>query len=427
MQSSIRKRLPDGSAHPAGAHPGKNSLMHRVAVTGFGMISPLGKTVAENAAALRAGQSAIGPITIIPSDGLITKIAAEVRDFIPGSHFSDKQLPLLDRCSQFALLAARQAVTQSGLNFRGDLGQRTATIIGAGVGGMNTLEEGYRRLYGEGAKRTHPFTIPKLMISAAMSHITMEHGITGPSFTVASACASANHAIGVAFHMVRSGAVDAAVTGGTEAALTYATIKAWEALRVMAPETCRPFSRNRAGMVLGEGAAVFVLENYAKAKARGADILAEIIGFGMSSDAGDIVLPSLAGAANAMRSCLADAGIAPEEVDYINAHGTGTAVNDATETKAIHAVFGDHAKRIGVSSTKSMHGHLLGGSGAVELAATLAAMHDKFIPPTANFGERDPECDLDYVPNEARPARINIAISNSFAFGGHNAVLAVRR
>lgn len=399
----------------------------RVAVTGLGVVSALGNSPKDLSAALQAGRSAIGPITVIPTGGLITRIAAEVRDFNPAAYFSDKQLPLLDRCAQFALVAAREAVGQSGLNFREGLGARTATIIGAGVGGMNTLDESFHRVYAEGAKRVHPFTVPKLMISAAMSHITMEHGITGPSFTVASACASANHAIGVAFHMVRSGVVDVAVTGGTEAVLTFGTLKAWEALRVMAPETCRPFSRNRAGMVLGEGAAIFVLENKARAEARGADILAEIAGFGMSSDAGDIVLPSANGAASAMRSCLVDAGIEAAEVDYINAHGTGTAANDVTETRAIHMVFGDHAKRLAVSSTKSMHGHALGGSGAIELAATIAAMRGGFLPPTANFTEADPECDLDYVPNEARAAQINFAMSNSFAFGGHNAVLAIRR
>lgn len=402
-------------------------LSNRVVVTGAGVVSPLGKNLTDFSAALQEGRSAIGPITVMPTDGLITRIAAEVRDFSPAAYFSEKQLPLLDRCAQFALVAAREAISKSGLDFRDGLGQRTAAIIGAGVGGMNTLDESFHRVYAEGAKRVHPFTVPKLMISAAMSHITMQHGITGPSFTVASACASANHAIGVAFHMVRSGSVDVAVTGGTEAALTFGTIKAWEALRVMAPETCRPFSRNRCGMVLGEGAAIFVLENRAKAEARGAEILAEIVGFGMSSDASDIVLPSAAGAASAMRICLADAELTAEDVDYINAHGTGTAANDVTETKAIHMVFGDHAHKLAVSSTKSMHGHALGGSGAIELAATIAAMRGGFNPPTANFTEADPECDLDYVPNQARAAQINVAISNSFAFGGHNAVLAVRR
>jgi nodulation protein E len=299
-------------------------------------------------------------------------------------------------------------------------------VLGAGVGGQTTQDENYFRVYREGAKRLHPFTIPKLMISAAASHITMEHGITGPSFTVASACASANHAIGIAFHMVRSGSVEVAITGGTEATITFGTMKGWDALRVMAPDTCRPFSRDRKGMVLGEGAAVAVLESLERAQARGAEILAEVVGFGMRSDAGDIVLPSPEGAAAAIRGCLADARLAPEQVDYINAHGTGTAANDITETKAIHAVMGPHAKRLAVSSTKSMHGHALGAAGALELAATVIALRDGFIPPTANFTEADAQCDLDYVPNEARAQPIGVAMSNSFAFGGQNAVLGLR-
>jgi len=255
----------------------------------------------------------------------------------------------------------------------------------------------------------------------------MEHGITGPSFSVASACSSANHAIGLAFHMIRSGSADAAVTGGAEATVTYGTMKGWDALRVMAPDTCRPFCKDRKGMVLGEGAAILVLENLERAKARGARIHGEIIGFGMSSDAGDIVLPAASGAAAAMRNCIADAGLQPEDVDYINAHGTGTTANDVTETKAIHMTFGAHAKNLMVSSTKSMHGHALGAAGAIELAASLLALRDGFIPPTANFTEADPQCDLDYVPNAVREAQAEVAISNSFAFGGHNAVVAARR
>jgi nodulation protein E len=401
--------------------------MNRVVITGLGIVSPLGNNIADVAASLRTGRGAIGPITLIPTDALNTKIGAEVRNFDPATHFSDKQLPLLDRYAQFALVASRQAIKQSGLSFRDGLGSRTATIIGSGVGGMCTIDESFHRIYAQGSKRAHPLSIPKLMISAAMSHVTMEHGITGPSFTVASACASANHAIGVAYHMVRAGSVEVAVTGGTEAIFTYGTIKGWEALRVLATDTCRPFSRNRGGMVLGEGSAIVVLENRARAEARGAEILGEIVGFGMSSDATDIVLPSVTGATSAMQACLADAGLAPEDVDYINAHGTGTAANDVTETRAIHAVFGDHARKLAVSSTKSMHGHALGASGALEFAATVIALREGFIPPTINYTEADPECDLDYVPNEARSARIEVAMSNSFAFGGHNAVLAIRR
>ena len=401
--------------------------MNRVAITGLGAVSALGVDVRAHSEALRAGRCAIGPITNIPTEELVTKIAAEVRGFDPASYFESGKLALLDRCAQFALIATREAIAGSGLVFHDELSARAAVVIGAGVGGQVTLDENYYRVYGQGAKRLHPFTIPKLMISAAASHITMEHGITGPSFTVASACASANHAIGIAFHMVRSGSVDVAITGGTEATITFGTMKGWDALRVMAPDTCRPFCRDRKGMVLGEGAAVAVIETLDRAKARGAQILAEIVGFGMSSDAGDIVLPSADGAAAAMRGCLADARLAPEDVDYINAHGTGTAANDVTETKAIHAVMGGHAKRLAVSSTKSMHGHALGAAGALELAATVIALREGFIPPTANFTEADPQCDLDYVPNEARLQGIEVAMSNSFAFGGQNAVLAIRR
>ncbi len=400
--------------------------MNRVVITGLGAVSALGFDLRAHAEALRAGRSAIGPITIISTEGLVTKIGAEIRGFDPAAYFESGKIALLDRCAQLALVATREAVAASGLAFREGLGSRTAVVLGAGVGGQTTQDENYFRVYHEGAKRLHPFTIPKLMISAAASHITMEHGITGPSFTVASACASANHAIGVAFHMVRSGSAEVAITGGTEATITFGTMKGGDALRVMGPDTCRPFSRDRKGMVLGEGAAVAVIESLERAKARGAAILAEIVGFGMSSDAGDIVLPSSEGAAAAIRGCLADARLAPEQVDYINAHGTGTAANDITETKAIHAVMGAHAKRLAVSSTKSMHGHALGAAGALEPAATVIALRDGFIPPTANFTEADPQCDLDYVPNEPRARPIGVAMSNSFAFGGQNAVLTLR-
>ena len=399
--------------------------MNRVAITGIGVISALGPDAAAMAAALRRGHSAIGPLTVTPTDKLLIKIGAEAPGFDPKAHFDGKKLALLDRCAQLGLVAARQAVAASGLDFHGALGARSAAVIGCGVGGIGTLDDSFKLLYGEGAKRFLPMTIPKMMISAAVSHITMAHGIRGPAFTVASACASANHAIGTAYHMVRAGTVDAALTGGTESVFTLGTIKAWEAMRILAPDTCRPFSLGRQGLVLGEGAGIFVLENYDHARARGAGILGEIIGFGMSSDAGDIVLPSMDGAAAAMRACIADTGLAPEAFTYINAHGTGTAMNDVTETRAIRAVFGDHAGKLAISSTKSLHGHALGASGALELAATLLAMQGGFLPPTANFTEADPDCDLDYVPNHARPAATQYAISNSFAFGGLNAVLAV--
>lgn len=401
--------------------------MNRVVVTGMGCISALGHDVATMAESLRAGRSGIAPITCMDPTRLIAKNAAEVKGFDPEPLFDRKLLPVLDRFSQFALVAADEAVAQAGLSFEGELSERSAVVIGTGVGGMNTLDDNYERLYGQGNTRLHPFTIPKLMVNAAASHITMRFGIKGPAFAVASACSSANHAIGTAFGMVRSGQVEVAVTGGSEAVITFGTLKGWEALRVVAPDTCRPFSRDRKGMIIGEGAGVIVLETLEHARARGAHILGEIVGFGMSSDAGDIVQPSVDGAARAIRGALRDAALAPDDVDYINAHGTGTPANDPTETAAIHAVFGDHARKLAVSSTKSMHGHALGAAGALEFVATLSAMRQGFVPPTANFTEADPKCDLDYVPNEARDLTVRAAVSNSFAFGGLNAVLAIRR
>jgi nodulation protein E len=401
--------------------------MNRVVITGLGGISSMGPDVPSSLESFRAGRSMIGPLENIPIEGLICTIGAEIKGFDPKAHFDDTKRALLDRFSHLGVVAGREAIADAGLKDAGRLGPRSAAIVGSGAGGQNTLDENYYKVFKEGAKRLHPFTIPRLMLNAAASHVSMEFGITGPSFAIASACSSANHAIGLAFHMVRSGMVDLAVTGGSEATVTYGAMKGWEALRVMAPDTCRPFCRNRRGMVLGEGAGIYVLETLEHAKARGARIHAEMIGFGQSSDAGDIVLPSADGAAAAMTNCLADARTAPDAVQYINAHGTGTAANDSTETKAIHIAFGEHAKKLAVSSTKSMHGHALGGAGAIELLGAIMAVRDGVIPPTANFTEADPLCDLDYVPNEARQAKVDVALSNSFAFGGHNAVLAVKR
>lgn len=401
--------------------------MRRVVVTGVGMISPLGGTKDEFWQAICECRSAIAPLTNIRTEGLIVSIGAEIKGFDPSDHFEKAQLSLLDRFSQLALVAAREAIADSGLEFADGLGARTATIIGTGAGAQNTLDDNYWRVYSEGAKRLHPLTIPRLMFNAPASHITMEHGLTGPAFAVASACSSTAHAVGQAFHMVRNGLVDVAVTGGTEACITYGTMKGWEALRIMAIDTCRPFSKGRTGMVLGEGAGIYILEELEQARARGAEIYVEMAGLGMSSDAGNIVHPSADGAARAMRAALDDAGLEGSEVGYVNAHGTGTTANDITETAALHMVFGDHAAHLAVSSTKSMHGHALGAAAALELAAAILAVRDGILPPTANYTERDPQCDLDYVPNEAREAVIEAALTNSFAFGGLNAVLAVRR
>ncbi len=401
--------------------------MNRVVITGMGCISAQGHNAATCWEAMKAGRSGIGPIRNIPVERLKMAIGAEVRDYKPDQEFERKQVALYDRVSQFAMTAAREAIPHSGLSFEGGLGARTAAILGSGIGGQTTIDEGYQKLYGDNVTRVHPFTIPRLMINAPVSHLSIAYGVTGPSFVVASACASANHAIAITFDMVRHGLVDAAITGGTEAPMTVGVIKSWEAMRVMSPDTCRPFTKDRRGMVLGEGAGVFVIETLDHAKARGATIIAEIAGCGMSSDAHDIVQPSEGGAVDAMRLALKDAGMTPADIDYVNAHGTGTQANDVTETRAIRRIFGKDADRILVSSTKSMHGHALGAAGALELIAVVGALTEGIVPPTANFTEPDPDCDLDYVPNTAREHKVRAALSNSFAFGGHNCVLALRQ
>ena len=402
--------------------------MRRVVITGMGSISALGFDASACWQAMREGRVGIGPIVNIPTELLNVKIAAEVRGYDPAAHFDPKRLVLLDRVSQFALIAAREAIAQAGLEFRASgLGERTACIIGTGIGGENTHDETARRFYADRKPNVHPLTIVRLMANAPACQITMEHGLTGPSFAVVSACASANHAMAQAFEMVRSGKVDFAVTGGAEACITVTTVKAWEAVRVTADDTCRPFCKQRRGMVLGEGAGVFVFEEFEHARARGATVLAEFAGAGMSADAGDIVLPSETGAARALSAALADAGLDANDVDYVNAHGTGTPANDPTESRAIRRVFGAHADALCVSSTKSMHGHALGAAGAIELIAAIGALREGIIPPTANFIDADPECDLDYVPNVAREKSVRAVLSNSFAFGGLNAVVAISR
>ena len=401
--------------------------MRRVVITGAGTVNPLAMDVAGTYAAFAAGRCAIGPLLIRDVDRLSIKIAAQVHDWQPEQHFERQRLPLLDRFAQFALVAARQAVAQSGLRFEGALADTTGVVLGTAGGGLTTTDDNYRSVYAEGKSRVHPFVVPKLMSSAAPSHVSMEFTLRGPSFALSSACASSNHAMGLAFQMVRSGLADVMLTGGAEAMLCLGGIKAWEGLRVMSPDACRPFSLTRNGMVQGEGAAVFVFEDFDHARARGAVILAEVAGFGMTSDASDIVMPSTEGAARAMAIALKDAGLAPEQIGYINAHGTGTAANDRSETAAIRTVFGAQADRLMVSSTKSMHGHLIGGTGAVELLACLMALQTDVIAPTMGFETADPDCNLDVVPNEARAVRVEAVLSNAFAFGGLNAVLALRR
>jgi nodulation protein E len=403
-------------------------MQRRIAITGMGAISPLGVGAQALWQGLREGRSGIGPLNHPDAGRLRVKIAAQVpASFDPAINIDERTLPLLDRTSEFALHAAREAIAQSGLDFGvNQLGLRTAVIVGTGVGGETTQDDQSRRLYADNATRVHPLTIVRLMTNASASQISIAYGLRGPTFAVASACASANHAIIQAAQMIRYGLADVAIAGGTEACITYGALRAWEAMRVLADDTCRPFSLNRHGLVLGEGAGIFVLESMEHAQARGAVILAELAGVGMTADATDIVMPSADGASSAMTQAMQDAGLAPQDIDYINAHGTGTLANDATESKAIRLAFGAHADRLAVSSTKSMHGHALGASGALELVAVIGALRDSVVPPTANLDQPDPACDLDYVPNVARAMPVRAALSNSFAFGGLNAVLALK-
>lgn len=401
--------------------------MHRVVITGAGTINPIGSDVPSTFAAMREGRCGIDQLEIADVDRLSIQIGGQIKGYDEAAHFNRQQISLYDRFTQFTLLAARQAIAQSGLTFSGELADRSGVVLGTSGGGLNTQDENYRAVYEAGKNRVHPFIVPKLMNNAAASHVSMEWNLRGPSFTVATACASSNHAMGQAFNMVRCGMASVMVTGGSEAMLCFGGIKAWEGLRVMSRDACRPFSATRNGMVQGEGAGVFVFEDYEHARARGADILCEVAGFAMSSDASDIVMPSKQGAARAISGALKDAGLNREDVGYINAHGTGTAANDKTECAAVADVFGAHADKLMMSSTKSMHGHLIGGTGAVELLACIMALREGVIAPTIGYEEPDPECALDVVPNVARDTQVDVTLSNAFAFGGLNAVLALRR
>ena len=362
------------------------------------------------------------------------KIGATVTGYDPLKHFSEKEIDQLDRFSQFAIVAARQAYEQSGLGELNEEQQhRLGACVGSSYGGTMTLDENYHNLYAKDLNRLSPLVVPRLMYNAAASQVSMHFQARGPSLAQVSACSSGTHAVGDAFRYIQHGQADYMLAGGSDAPLTYGVIRCWEAMRVLAPagddpaKACRPFSGDRQGIVIGEGAGMFLLEEYEAANKRGAEILAEIVGYGANSDASHITQTSVEGPARAMKLALDDAGMNPEEIDYINAHGTATKVNDAVETKAIKQAFGEHAKKIPVSSTKSMHGHAMGGSGAIELVAVVEALRRGAVPPTANYTTPDPECDLDYVPNQGREHKVNAALSNSFAFGGLNAVLVVRK
>ena len=399
----------------------------RVVITGLGVISAIGHTVEDFWESLKAGRSGIGPITNIDVTNVKITNAAEVKGYDPLQHFEKKDLDMLDRFSQFCLVAAKQAVSDAGVEFTEEMKEAAGVVTGTSMGGETTHEKTLYELFHEGRTRAHPFTIPMGMLNAGASQVSMHFGLMGPSFTFSPACASSNHAIGHAYWMIRNGQCDMALAGGSETPFTWGYLKSWEAIRVVAPDTCRPFSKNRQGMILGEGGAMLFMETLEQAKARGARIYAEVVGFGMTADASHITKPSQVGAEKAIRLALKDAGMDLSEVDYINAHGTATTINDAMEVAAIRNVFGEHASALSISSTKSMHGHVLGGTSALEAVATSLAVYHDICPPTANYEEPDPDCDIDVVPNVAKPRKIRAALSNSFAFGGLNAVVAFRK
>ncbi len=401
--------------------------MPRVVITGIGVISAIGLTRNAFWRSLVDGKCGVRTVPSPDFEQLRFKHAADVEGFVPEDHLPAKEISLMDRFAQFAVVTAKEAMAQSGLELTPAMREDGAIITGSCIGGRSAEELGYRELYIHNRNRVHPLTIPLGMSNAGTSHISMQFGIQGPSYTISTACASSGHAIGQAFHMVRSGIAPVAIAGGSEAPLYFGNLKAWEAMRVISKDTCRPFSADRSGLVLGEGAAMLVLEPLEAALARGARPIAEIVGFGMSADACHITQPSAEGPARAMRMALRDAGLAPEQIGYINAHGTATEVNDRTETAAIRLVFGAHADHLAISSTKSMHAHTLGAAGAIEAAASALTLVNGIIPPTVNYTRPDPACDLDVVPNTARTQQVEACLSNSFAFGGLNAVLALRK
>ncbi len=395
----------------------------RVVVTGLGIVSAIGSDCDSFRDSLANGRHGVAPLTLDRIDELQFRNAAAVPDF--QADFGSRGV-LLDPFAQFFLVAARQAIEESGLSGSERLHQ-AAVVTGSGGGGQTTQDALHDELYVRKRRRLTPFAVPRIMANAGASHLSMEAGIGGPGLTISTACSSSNHAIGLGYWMIVNGMVDIAVTGGSEAPLSWAHLKAWDGLRVVSPELCRPFSRDRKGLILGEGGGSLVLETLEAARKRGAEIQAEVVGFGMSSDGDHITKPSSDGAARAMRAAVESAGIAPGEVSYVNAHGTGTTLNDVTETEAIKKVFGEHAGKLMVSSTKSMHGHTLGAAGAIESVATILSLKNDFVPPTANYLGPDPACDLDVVPNKGRATRISHALCNSFAFGGLNAVLVFKR
>jgi nodulation protein E len=405
----------------------KSKPGRRVVVTGLGVVTPIGTNVDEFWGGLKTGKSGVSPLGGFPLDDLKILIAAQVKDFDPKQrlkHFKrDRIITLADRYSWFAAAAADEAVRMAGLEMPLEDPYRSACIIGSGAGGLVTFETAYRDLFILQKRATHPLTLLRIIGSSAAAHVGIEFGIKGPTFATCSACSTATHAIGISRDYIRDGIVDVAIAGASESVITYGTMKAWQALHVLSPEGCFPFAKKRNGTVLGEGAGILVLESLEHAQARGATILAELCGYGMASDSQDMVKPTIEGPSVAMQMALDEAGLAPEQIDYLNAHGTATADNDINETKAIKNVFKDHAYKLPISSTKSMHGHPLGAGGGIEAVACIKAMHESWLPPTIGLDEPGEGCDLDYIPNVGRAKNISYTMSNSFAFGGLNAVL----
>jgi 3-oxoacyl-[acyl-carrier-protein] synthase II len=410
-------------------------MSRRVVITGLGILSPVGKNPAEFFSNLMAGHSGIKRLQNDFIEKLTIRIGAPVEDFDPLSHFSKIQLSGIERFSQFALVAAEQAVQDAQLELGEEEKPRAGVCMGSCLGGASTLEDGYIETFLRNPPRVKPLSVLLSMNNAAASHLSIKYHLQGANMTYATACSSSAIAIGEAYRQIKHGYADVMLAGGSEAMLTLGAMKAWEALRTLAQEdtsdagaSCKPFSKNRSGLVLGEGAAVLVLEDAERALKRGAKIYAELVGYDCSSDSSHITKPDAAGQTRTMFSALREAKLQPQDIHYINAHGTATLAGDIEETKAIKNVFGIHASKVPVSSTKSMHGHLMGATGAVEFMAALLALQNQAVPPTINLHEPDPECDLDYVPNQGRSnVKLDAVMSNSFAFGGSNAVLIAKR
>lgn len=399
-------------------------MTRNVVVTGMGVVSPLGNDVKSYWDGLREGRCAIIKREYQAAEKFsLTVPVAPIDDIDDTIKGLGRDMLRADRFSQLAVIAADEAINNSGIEFDEALGARTACIIGTGIGGQTTLDDGYQAMLCRD-RRPHPLTILKIIPNAPASHLSIRHGLRGPNFAVSSACATGAHAIGVCADLIRSGSADVGLAGSSEAALSYGALEAWKAMHILADETCRPFSKNRNGLVIGEGAGVLVLEEEEHAKKRGAHIIARVGGFGMNADGKDMINPSVDGAARAIELAMEGVSVNDPSGIYVNAHGTGTLLNDPTETKAIRSVFGDDADALVVSSTKSMHGHLLGAAGGIETIAAIMALENGIVPPTVNYEEPDPDCDLDYAPNEAKERNISVALSNSFAFGGLNAVVA---